>query len=74
MSHPLRKFREANKLSLDALAAVTGISKPSLSRIETGKQKTTQATIERLMKATGLSANDFIASQVRKSLPARMTT
>lgn len=62
--HPLRRFRLDRRLSLADFAAISGVSKTSLSRIETGHQQTTEATIRALMTATGgaLTANDFIAA------------
>ena len=62
MAHPLREYRKRLGITLHALADRTGLSKPTLPRIETGKQKTTQVTIERIVEATGgaVTANDFV--------------
>lgn len=69
--HPLRRFRETHSVTLTALARKAGIAKSSLSRIETGRQSTTESMIRKLIAATGdeLTANDFIAPSPKTSGP-----
>jgi transcriptional regulator with XRE-family HTH domain len=61
-NHPLRRFRENNALTLEALAELAGISAPSLSRIETWQQTPSLALVSRLIKVSNgeLSADDFL--------------
>ncbi len=52
--HPLRAWRKHRKLSLQSLAEATGLSKPFISQIESGKRVGTAATLKKLAKALGL--------------------
>lgn len=55
----LRTIREARELSLSALAQASGMSKAYLVRIETGRPKPvnlTLETVDRLASALGISA------------------
>jgi len=49
--HPLRAWREYRGLTLQALAALVGVSKPYLCQIERGKRAGTTATLQRLATA-----------------------
>lgn len=52
IGHNLKKLRNKNNLSLDAIAELTGISKATLSQIERGKSSPTLSTLWKI--ATGL--------------------
>lgn len=60
LDHPLRVFRKANNLSLEALAQRAGTTKSWLSRIEAGEIPST-ALIARLVSVSegALTPNDF---------------
>lgn len=66
MEHQLRIFRQQQgRMSLDALATSTGISKASLSRIETGLQQPDFEVIKKLIAFSTecgmpLTADDFV--------------
>lgn len=64
MEHPLRRFRKRQSLSLDAFAAKLGVSKTSMSRIETGKQNVSLALARRITALTGgeVTANDMVGA------------
>ena len=64
MEHPLRRFRSAHNLSLDAFAALVGASKATISRIETGKASLSADLMRRIAVATGgeVSPNDLVAA------------
>lgn len=53
MEHPLRTYRAEHALSIDALADMVGVSKSTISRVETGEQAPSVALIRRLVFATG---------------------
>lgn len=61
MEHPLRRYRRDAGLTLEALSARLGISKASLSRVETGRQTPSLALLQRITAATdgAVTANDF---------------
>lgn len=65
MEHPLRTYRVARNLSIDALAAKVGASKSTISRVETGDQRPSFDLLQRLLKETGISADDFLAFDPR---------
>lgn len=54
--HPVRAYRlgQTPPLSLDALAERVGVTKSSLSRIETGKLSLSQDLAIKLSRATGI--------------------
>jgi transcriptional regulator with XRE-family HTH domain len=52
IGHRLRHYRQQRQLSLDALAEVTGVSKPMLGQIERGVSNPTVATLWKI--ASGL--------------------
>ena len=62
MEHPLRTYRRANGLTIDAFAAKAETSRATLSRIENWKQEPSLALIRKLIKAAdnALDANDFM--------------
>ncbi|WP_373874683.1 helix-turn-helix transcriptional regulator [Methylobacterium iners] len=53
-THPLREYREAESLSLDAIAALVGRSKASISRIETGDQQPSPELARAIRDVTGI--------------------
>ena len=68
--HPLREWRLRNGQSLDELSAIVGgITKASLSRIETGEQNPSLDLIGRIVTATNgeVSANDFLQSSMDRA-------
>lgn len=50
-AHPVRAWREYRKLTQDALSEASGISKPYLSQIESGKRDGTTETMRKLAAA-----------------------
>lgn len=50
-AHPLRAWRDARGLTLQALADAAGLSKPYVSQIESGKRAGTAATLKKLAAA-----------------------
>lgn len=69
-NHPLREWRLRNGQSLDELSVmVGGITKASLSRIETGAQNPSLDLIGRIIAATNgeVSANDFLPSSMERA-------
>ena len=77
MEHPLRSLRKRADLTLDQVADITGISKASLSRIETGEQKPSFDVIRTLIafaqgRNAALTAEDFVnfASPVSAAITA----
>lgn len=63
--HPLRAYRYRNRIALKALAEECKTTSASLSRIECRRQAPSLAMLRRLVKATGLSADDFLQEQQR---------
>ncbi len=60
MAHPLKDYREANGLTLEALAARVGVSAATLSRIEAGENLPSMSLVGRLKAETGISADLFL--------------
>lgn len=66
MEHPLRVLRAAKDISLEDLAEISGLSKASLSRIETGLQQPSFDMIKKLVAVsadlsdTPLTPDDFV--------------
>jgi transcriptional regulator with XRE-family HTH domain len=58
-AHPLRVWRLANGLSCAALAAQAGVTEPSISRIERGRQRPSWLLIRRLREISQLEVADF---------------
>lgn len=69
--HPLRRYRKARKLSLDALAASVGMTKQSLSRIELWQQPPSVDLIRRVYTLTNgeVSLADMIFVPAESSSP-----
>lgn len=61
--HPLRAYRYSNLITLDELAAKVRTTPASLSRIERRRQAPSLGMLDRLVKATGLSADDFLGTR-----------
>lgn len=57
-SHPLRRWRKAQSLTLKDASARIGLSKSALSKIENGRVPSPKA-MPLICKATWLSPNDF---------------
>jgi len=61
MEHPLRLRRTAERLSVEALASRVGVTKSTISRIETWQADPSLSLIRDLCRELpGLSANDFM--------------
>jgi len=62
MEHPLRVYRKRNGVSLEDLAAKTGMSKSSLSRFENGLRTPSIDDVASILKATknALKVEDFV--------------
>jgi DNA-binding XRE family transcriptional regulator len=62
--HAMRRYRKEKGLPLDALAKVAGVSRGTISKIETGRQLPSVGLIRRLIAVTGgaLCADDFIGN------------
>jgi len=67
--HALRRYRRNKGISLEDLARQAGVTKGTLSRIETGKQEASPGLIRRLiaLSAGRLSSDDFIFAPVGQS-------
>lgn len=67
-NHPLRNWRASHGKSLDELAATIGISKASLSRIETFEQSPSLGVIISIVWATKgeVNADDFLPEPERR--------
>jgi transcriptional regulator with XRE-family HTH domain len=65
--HPLRRFRTQRKLSMECVAVAVGVSKATISRIETGRQTPTLGIVERLIDFSegALSADSFLSRRRR---------
>lgn len=63
--HPLRSYRRKNGLQLDDLAEKTGVSRSTLSRIETRRAAPSLDLVRRLIAATNgaVSATDFFQAE-----------
>ncbi len=57
----LRVYRQQRQLSLEALADVTGVSKPMLSQIERGASNPTVATLWKIASGLRVPFTNFIA-------------
>ena len=58
-ANPIKVWREACGLTQQQLADTTGISKPYLSQIETGKRKGSTEKLVAIAKALHISLEDF---------------
>ena len=57
--------RTAKGLKLEAVAAVTGVSKSTLNNIENGKTSPTLANLEKIAKGLGCRISDLYESEYK---------
>ena len=56
MEYKIKELREKRRLSQDELAELSGVSRPTISRLESSEDvETTTGTLEKLAKALGVS-------------------
>lgn len=61
----LWEIRTAKGLKLEAVAAVTGVSKSTLNNIENGKTSPTLANLEKIAKGLGCRISDMYESEYK---------
>ncbi|WP_294337588.1 helix-turn-helix domain-containing protein [uncultured Clostridium sp.] len=61
----LWEVRTAKGLKLEAVAAVTGVSKSTLNNIENGKTSPTLANLEKIAKGLGCRISDLYESEYK---------
>ena len=61
----LWEIRTAKGLKLEAVAAVTGVSKSTLNTIENGKTSPTLANLEKVAKGLGCRISDLYESEYK---------
>lgn len=61
----LWEIRTAKGLKLEAVAAVTGVSKSTLNNIENGKTSPTLANLEKISKGLGCRISDLYESEYK---------
>ena len=61
----LWEIRTAKGLKLEAVAAVTGVSKSTLNNIENGKTSPTLANLEKIVKGLGCRISDLYESEYK---------
>ena len=61
----LWEIRTAKGLKLEAVAAVTGVSKSTLNNIENGKTSLTLANLEKVAKGLGCRISDLYESEYK---------
>lgn len=61
----LWEIRTAKSLKLEAVAAVTGVSKSTLNNIENGKTSPTLANLEKVAKGLGCRISDLYESEYK---------
>ena len=61
----LWEIRTAKGLKLEAVAAVTGVSKSTLNNIENGKTSPTLANLEKIAKGLGWRISDLYESEYK---------
>lgn len=61
----LWEIRTAKGLKLEAVAAVTGVSKSTLNNIENGKTSPTLANMEKVAKGLGCRISDLYESEYK---------
>ena len=61
----LWEIRTAKGLKLEAVAAVTGVSKSTLNNIENGKTSTTLANLEKVAKGLGCRISELYESEYK---------
>mgnify|MGYP001205253996 CR=1 FL=1 len=59
----LQQLRKERRLTLDELAAASGVSRSMLSQIERGQANPTLATVWQLSHALGVELSDLVGSQ-----------
>lgn len=59
----LRRMRESRRLSMDAVYAATGVSTPTISKIENGKIDPRMSTVTRLLSCYDASLGDLESSR-----------
>lgn len=60
----LRTFRKSSGLSQQTICDLLEISQPSLSRIESGAQRPTDAQIDKILERLNITSDDFISTEV----------
>ena len=61
----LWEIRTSKGLKLEAVAAVTGVSKSTLNNIENGKTSPTLANLEKIAKGLGCRISDLYESEYK---------
>lgn len=61
----VRDFRKATGISQEALAEYVGVSRESISNVETGRQFCTMETLCRIAEKLGKNIDEFFASTPR---------
>ena len=61
--HPVRAWRNYRRMTQDALAEATGISKPYLSQIETGQRGGTAELLKKLADALNVPLDLLVDAQ-----------
>lgn len=61
----LWEIRTAKGLKLEAVEAVTGVSKSTLNNIENGKTSPTLANLEKIAKGLGCRISDLYESEYK---------
>lgn len=61
----LWEIRTVQGLKLEAVAAVTGVSKSTLNNIENGKTSPTLANLEKIAKGLGCRISDLYESEYK---------
>lgn len=61
----LWEIRTVKGLKLEAVAAVTGVSKSTLNNIENGKTSPTLANLEKIAKGVGCRISDLYESEYK---------
>ena len=71
----LKKLRESRNLTIAELATKAGLGRGTIGDIETGKNKSTIATVDTLSKALGLNKNEreqIFASMLPRDIGKRL--
>lgn len=61
----LWEVRTAKGLKLEAVAALTGVSKSTLNNIENGKTSPTLSNLEKIARGLGCRINDLYESEYK---------
>jgi transcriptional regulator with XRE-family HTH domain len=62
-SHPVKRYREINGLTLRQLADIVGTTDATVSRIENGLQKPSLDLLQRFVDRTDLRPEDFLRQE-----------